>query len=324
MTASIIIPVYNGGRFLRDAVRSALRQRYRDIEIIIVNDGSRDKTAAIGTSLQAAYPDTVRYIAQSNAGASAARNTGLASCRGEYVQFLDVDDILASNALSQRILALDTLDCDVVTSQWQKCVENDAGQFMRRAKNRDTWQQFAGDIDTSLVQGYWCPPAAWTVRRRGTLSSLDFNTRLKMAEDVRFLLDAAIGGARFEHVPQCLAWHRVTRAPSLSRRSKVDFVRGVATNAIDIDFHWRMRGQLTAERKRALADVYDYVARTLYRGDPKLFQQVIVHLLAIRKMKLTWPAIVGYLSPMLGHVQAGRIADSLLAMKQRYTRLGAA
>ena len=91
---SVVIPCYNQARYLGDAIRSVLIQTIAQAEVVVVNDGSRDDTVAVAGS----FPE-VRCITQENRGLSAARNTGLAHCRGELVVFLDADDRLLPGAL---------------------------------------------------------------------------------------------------------------------------------------------------------------------------------------------------------------------------------
>ncbi len=88
-TISVIIPAYNYGRFLRDAIDSALAQTCPALEVIVVDDGSTDDTPQILNS----YGHRIVVIRQENLGTSSARNAGIAAARGEYVSFLDSDDI---------------------------------------------------------------------------------------------------------------------------------------------------------------------------------------------------------------------------------------
>lgn len=99
LLVSAIIPVYNGERFLREAVDTILKQNYRPLEIITVDDGSTDGTAELLES----FGRQVRYIYQSNKGPAAARNKGFAAVRGEFIAFLDSDDLWASHKLSTQV-----------------------------------------------------------------------------------------------------------------------------------------------------------------------------------------------------------------------------
>lgn len=92
---STIIPVYNGERYLADTLVSALAQDYGRQEIIVVDDGSTDSTAAIVQ----AYP-TLRYVFQTNQGHGAAKNTGIAAAQGDFLAFLDADDVWLPDKLS--------------------------------------------------------------------------------------------------------------------------------------------------------------------------------------------------------------------------------
>lgn len=98
---SVVIPCHNGGRFLREAIESVLHQTYPAAEIVVVNDGSTDDTAAVARSY-----DQVRYIEQRNRGAPAARNAGMRSSTGDLVVFLDADDRLQPHALAVGVDSL--------------------------------------------------------------------------------------------------------------------------------------------------------------------------------------------------------------------------
>ncbi len=100
---TVIIPCYNYARFLPDAVESALAQSTPDLplEVLVIDDGSSDDTAAVA----ARYGDRLRYHFQSNAGLSAARNTGMAQAAHELVVFLDADDLLAPGAVAALLAA---------------------------------------------------------------------------------------------------------------------------------------------------------------------------------------------------------------------------
>lgn len=109
---SCIVPVFNGELYLAEAVESILEQSYRPMEIIVVDDGSTDGTAAIVHR----YEEKVRYLKQKNLGPAAARNSGLQAARGDFIALLDCDDCWHPNKLERQITRFQVrpeLDCSV-------------------------------------------------------------------------------------------------------------------------------------------------------------------------------------------------------------------
>lgn len=96
--ASVIVPVYNSERYLEDTLQSIFNQDYQPIEVIVVDDGSTDSSAKIAKSFK-----NIQYIYQANQGPSAARNTGITISQGEFIAFLDADDMWTPDKLSLQI-----------------------------------------------------------------------------------------------------------------------------------------------------------------------------------------------------------------------------
>jgi glycosyltransferase involved in cell wall biosynthesis len=97
---SIIIPVYNAASFINETINSALQQTWPNKEIIIVDDGSTDDSLILAKKFEG---DIVKIFSQQNKGASAARNKGLAEAKGDYIQFLDADDLISANKIEEQI-----------------------------------------------------------------------------------------------------------------------------------------------------------------------------------------------------------------------------
>lgn len=100
---SVVIPTYNYARYIGEAIDSALAQTLPPIEVIVVDDGSTDDTQAV----LAAYGDRIRVLRQENEGVAIARNSGIAAARGEYVAFLDADDVWKPRKLELQMARFD-------------------------------------------------------------------------------------------------------------------------------------------------------------------------------------------------------------------------
>ncbi|HWP47773.1 MAG TPA: glycosyltransferase family A protein [Candidatus Limnocylindrales bacterium] len=132
MTASlvsVIIPVYNGERYLSEAIKSVLAQTYRPIEIIVVDDGSTDESARVAQQ----FP--VRYCFQLHQGPGAARNHGVEQARGEFLAFLDADDVWMPEKLTRQMTTLAARpELDAVFGQFEQFSSTDAGVAAQSAR----------------------------------------------------------------------------------------------------------------------------------------------------------------------------------------------
>lgn len=207
-TISVIIPTYNNGRWLGEAIDSVLCQSSPPVEIIVVDDGSTDETEDIVRQ----YDDPrICYIRQQNAGVSAARNTGLARATGEFVAFLDGDDRWRPEALTGLLEVMDT-DSTLVFcfGNFVRFVER-TGQILSDqfvyypeisgvlaepvTARWPTARYIARPAFASLV-GFGEFPAFTQVMlfRRGLIDGFRFNPALKRCEDAEFVLRAATQG----------------------------------------------------------------------------------------------------------------------------------
>jgi glycosyltransferase involved in cell wall biosynthesis len=134
---SCIVPVFNGERFLAEAIESILGQSYRTLEVIVVDDGSTDDTA----SIVAGFGDAVTYVHQENAGPAAARNRGIREAHGEFVAFLDSDDLWHADKLERQLARFrerPELDYSVTLIQnfWEEEVRDEAVRLEDHARSR--------------------------------------------------------------------------------------------------------------------------------------------------------------------------------------------
>lgn len=116
---SIVIPVYNAEKYLEESLRSVMRQSYRNLEIICVDDGSSDNSPAILRKWKQ-YDSRIRILTQENRGAGVARNLGMESAKGEYILFFDADDILRKRMIRVLVKAAKKHDPDIVLYSYYK------------------------------------------------------------------------------------------------------------------------------------------------------------------------------------------------------------
>jgi glycosyltransferase involved in cell wall biosynthesis len=118
---TIVIPVYNGAKYMREAIDSALAQSYENVEVIVINDGSTDQTEEIALS----YGDRIRYAAKENGGVSTALNMGIACMTGDYFQYLPHDDLLHPDKIKLQIEAIQASgdEMTIAWSGWNQLLE---------------------------------------------------------------------------------------------------------------------------------------------------------------------------------------------------------
>lgn len=124
MLFSILIPVYNAEKNIEETVRSILTQTEQDFEIILLDDGSTDNSKAVCTQLSAQNPEKVRFNSQINTGVLIARRNLAKLSKGKYLLFVDSDDLLVKNALSDVRRSIEQTDTDVVFFDLQKLADN--------------------------------------------------------------------------------------------------------------------------------------------------------------------------------------------------------
>ena len=197
---SVIIPNYNHARFLGGAIRSVLEQTYRPVEIIVVDDGSTDNSADVA----AAFGDQIRYIYQTNAGLSAARNTGLRAAKGELIGVLDADDMYEPNFLETLVAALQAdPEADGVYCGYR--FVDEANNPLPQIENRPVPP---GELYTALLDGNFFVPESVFLRRRVYNDVGFFDESLRACEDWDVWLRAA-KKYRLIHSPHILTRHRV-------------------------------------------------------------------------------------------------------------------
>jgi len=217
--ASVIVPCFNGARYLHEALESALVQTHDDVEIVVTDDGSSDDSAAIAAS----YGPRVRCLQQGNAGPSAARNRALDGASGEYVALLDADDRYHPTKLATQIAVLrEQPDVGVVYCGWR--LVDEAG---RELPERG-WPRVEGDLLERLLLGNLFHPVSVVLRRSVIDAVGGFDVRCPVNEDWDLFLRVSRAGARWAYVDETLCDYRIHPGQSHERLTLVhDVARSI-------------------------------------------------------------------------------------------------
>ena len=265
-SVSVLIPCRNAERFLAATLDSVRRQTLKPIEVFLVEDGSTDHSPEIA----ATYAGFVTVARNPGNGASAARNHATQLSHGDFLQYLDADDLLEPHALASRVSALEHAGADVAISDWQRLAEQNGSWQLTKIESGRMADDGA-PLDLQIFRGFWAPPAAILYRRPIVRRIDGWMESLPVIQDARFLLDAARVGGKFVHVPGVGAVYRQHTQASLSSGSTTRFWRDVLQNTREVEQLWQDAGRFDAVHRAAIADAFACTTRIGFIHDRALF-----------------------------------------------------
>lgn len=234
---SIIVPVYNVSEFLPQCMDSLIRQSYHNIEIIAVNDGSTDNSLEILNRYAQKFPQ-IKIISQTNAGLSAARNTGIDASKGEYLCFVDSDDWMDTDTCQKAIEVVQKNNVDIVCWNYVKeyrarsisvrCIKTD--EFYNENNIKNLYRRIVGPIKEELAFPQYLDSlsTAWGKLYRSELikkSSISFvSTKEIGTEDLLFNIEVFNHIQRAYLMADCLNHYRKYNSTSLTATYKPDLI----------------------------------------------------------------------------------------------------
>jgi glycosyltransferase involved in cell wall biosynthesis len=268
---SIVIPCFNARRWIVETVASALQSCGRDVEVIVIDDGSSDGS---GDLVREAFP-SVAVVTTENRGVSHARNLGISRAKGDAFVFLDADDVLLDGRLDRQTALLESSDAEIVYGDWQRLVAAADGRFVR---DKVIARAIVGPPDVALFAGFWCPTGAYTFRRSIVEAVGGFSPALPVIQDAHFAIECALRGARFLHDPNVACLYRVHASDSVSTRNRVAFQRDCLASARLVCEWWAAHEGITEPRRRALVSAFEAIATTESERNDAVFHEACVNL----------------------------------------------
>ncbi len=302
MLVSVIIPAYNSSKTIEKTLQSVFEQDYEFIEIIVVNDGSTDTTEQVLSK----YLDRIKYIYQDNAGVSVARNKGYSISKGEFIQYLDADDLLAKGKLTTQIELLKNNDAEVAYGDWIKFTESEHVFKELEIVSRE----IQGRAEIELITDFWVPLAALLYKRTITEKIGSWNLKLPIIQDARYALDAALNKAAFIYTPNVVAYYRAHDSGSLSTKNKLGFMLDCFENAKQIDAIWRKDYNADVEKKKAILQVLRFCVTEFSTHDKIKHKEAIDYILDIEPNYIPENSRgMRAMSKLIGYRNAERIAS---------------
>ena len=230
---SVIIPAYNCEKTISKCLKSILDQSYKNIEIIIIDDGSSDNTFKICSDFKN-KDNRIILKTQKNKGVSCARNEGLAIATGEYISFIDSDDYLEKDALYQILKIIQLYKCDIV--KFQKIKETSKKNFLSKNSSYGLFsiKQDKNKILNMYFKYHDFDCVITSVFKAKLLKLLKFDTRFFVGEDYLFYF-YALKNANTIFVSEKLLYHYVYDSQSLTNNLNLDKLISKLYNHIDID-----------------------------------------------------------------------------------------
>lgn len=295
---------------IQETIGNALSQTWPNIEIIIVDDGSMDETLAIASGIG---DDRVRVYTQVNAGASAARNRAMAESRGEYLQFLDADDLLGPDKIELQMRVLLENPGVVASCAWGRfhgSVEN--ARFVRQA----SWSDFDKPHELLGVlydNNFMMPSNCWLVPRAVCEKAGNWDERLSLDDDGEFFCRVVLASRSIRFVEGARTYYRSGIPGSLSRirnrrawQSQLLSIDLCASHLLEVD--------ATPQTRLSLANRYQRFVYHCWPEMPELVEQ------ASRRVRELGGSD---LKPILGGRLANRMASVIGWKATKWLRIHA-
>jgi glycosyltransferase involved in cell wall biosynthesis len=246
---SILIPAFNAEKWISDTLRSALAQTYPHLEVVVVDDGSTDGTFQVVQKFEA---DGVRLVTQQNQGAAATRNAAYKLCNGDYIQWLDADDLLSPDKVQKQVEAAEQI------SDKRTLLSCGWGSFLYRYyRTQFVPTPLWCDLTTTewlvrkMSQNLHMQTGTWLVSRELTEAAGPWNTNLLGDDDGEYFCRVLLASNGVRFVPEARVYYRASGAGSLSHIGNSDRKRDAQWRSMRLHMDYLRSLEDTPRTRRA-------------------------------------------------------------------------
>ncbi len=239
---SVVIPAYNAALYLSQAIESVLAQTYLAVEVIIVDDGSIDNTCVIIEKYSREMLGVVSGVYQKNKGLSAARNAGIRAARGEYIAFLDADDLFLPPKLERQIAYLEAHpECSLCYCDLWHFYEKEPDRMLKLNYIYYSYD----DVFSHLLWKNFINPLSVVLRRSVFDHYGYFNESMRRSEDWDYWISISYAGAQLYFLPEILAKYRMHEG-SLTN----DWSNKYTEKLLAVDIFRQLKKDMTQEERQ--------------------------------------------------------------------------
>ena len=278
MRISVLIPAYNAVAYIEQTIDSVLAQTWPDVEIIVVDDGSTDGTMAKALRYKSSH---VQVVSQPNAGASAARNRAFCLSSGEYIQYLDADDLLHPDKIRAQMACLQTQPkSQLSSSAWAMFYEAPSEQDLHPTI---LWCDYSDPVQWLLSaweNGVWMQPSAWLTHRSLIEAAGPWNEQISLHDDGEFFSRVLLHSSGVMFCGTAKSFYRKGIADSLSsiRSDKATRSHLAVCQAYEAHVLARRNDGVT---RQACANNYQRLIYEYYPGHLEIRQLAAARVLAL-------------------------------------------
>lgn len=303
---SVIIPVYNAEKYIVETVQSVLDQTYINIEIIVVNDGATDNTRQI---IETTFGENkaVHLINKKNAGAAAARNTGYQAAKGDYIKFLDGDDLINPEMIEQQVSL--SQDGSIISAKWGRFNHNDITTF--NLNPEDCWQTLPAK---EWIKSSWhnaqsmTNPGIFLIPKSLIEKAGLWDGTLSLLDDTEYLTRTILTAEQVIFSAESTLYYRSGNVGNLSGQLSESHAWS-AYQAILKSTRHLVAVEDNASTRLLSANFLQTLLYTLYPNFIKICEALEADIKALGGSKLAWPAspLAKALQPIIGWKAAKKL-----------------
>ncbi|AFZ36145.1 glycosyl transferase family 2 [Stanieria cyanosphaera PCC 7437] len=301
---SILIPCYNSEQNLSETIKSALAQTWKNIEIIIVDDGSTDNSLALAKSFESSI---VKVISQENQGQSASENKAFAESQGDFIEYLDADDLLAPDKIERQIKLLENSDSFVASCEWSRFYKSPKEAMFI---SQPLWKDL-DPVDWLVCawEGhYMMHGATWLIPRKIVEKAGGWDERLSLINDFEYFSRVLLASEGVKFCSGARTYYRSGNTSSLSG-SKSTKARQSQFLSLSLGTSNLLAKENSLRTRHVCATVFQRFIYEVYPDVPELSKQAAAKVkeLGGSNLKPTGGLMFQFLSKLVGWQQAKKM-----------------